>query len=239
MNLYSEIKIFDILDDVLLFVYIVEVLFRLAALGIDEFFIGYWNTIDSLVITIGFVLQVTTTDSISNNVAVFIKMVRIIRISKLVEIVGDYFELSFKNQVFTKLAELMNQMVTIIPIIMKFFPLYLISFYFLGVIGVQIFYYEADIPSELSPYNGYFEFSNFKTLLGTHFIFVQVLTEAGWSMVAADYAYRYGAYATTMLFFVICHQVIVIILTSLMKGVTWEVYNTIHHEHEDFKKKKI
>lgn len=137
----------------------------------------------------------------------------------------------------TKFTELMNQMIVIIPIIMKFFPLYMITFYFLGVIGVSIYHYDSDISPDESPYNAYSEFSNFKTLLGTQFIFVQVLCEAGWSTVAADYAYRYGAYGATMIFFVICHQIIVIILTSLMKGVTWEVYNTINGEHEDIKKK--
>lgn len=148
-------------------------------------------------------------------------MLRIFRITTLVEIIGNVFDISFKNRIATKLAELMNQMIVIIPIILKFFPLYLVTFYFLGVVGVQIYWYEADIPSELSPYNNYFEFSNFKTLLGAQFIFVQVLTEAGWSMVAFDYAFRYGAYALTMIFFVLCHQIICIILTSLMKGVTW------------------
>lgn len=109
----------------------------------------------------------------------------------------------------------------IIPIVLKFFPLYMISFYFLGVIGVQIFWYQTEIDPADSPYSFYNQFSNFKTLLGTQFVFVQVLTEAGWSLIAYDHAYRYGVFALTMLFFVICHEVIVIILTSLLKGVTW------------------
>jgi uncharacterized membrane protein YhdT len=50
---------------------------------------------------------------------------------------------------------------------------------------------------------------------------VQALTEAGWSLIAYDHAFKYGCFALTMLFFVITHEVIVIILTSLMKGVTW------------------
>lgn len=85
-----------------------------------------------------------------------------------------------------------------------------------------------------SPYSVYNEFSNFKTLLGTQFIFVQVLTEAGWSLVAYDHALRYGTFALTMLFFVISHELIVIILTSLLKGITWEVYNSIELEQEAY-----
>lgn len=65
-------------------------------------------------------------------------------------------------------------------------------------------------------------------------MFVQVLTEAGWSMVAYDHAYRYGTFALTMLFFVICHELIVIIITSLLKGVTWEVYDAISEEQANY-----
>lgn len=146
-TMYTDIHIFTVFNDILLFLYMVEVLFKLIALGAEDFFNRYWNTIDLLVISLGFILQVITKDSISNNIAVLIKMVRIFRITTLVEIIGNIFDISFKNRIVTKLAELMNQMIVIIPIILKFFPLYLVTFYFLGVVGVQIYWYEADIPS--------------------------------------------------------------------------------------------
>lgn len=60
-----------------------------------------------------------------------------------------------------------------------------------------------------------------------------------WSTVAFDHAYRYGAFAATMLFFILSHQVIVVIISSLMKGVAWQVYNTIHKKHEENKKNRI
>jgi hypothetical protein len=50
---------------------------------------------------------------------------------------------------------------------------------------------------------------------------MQVLVEAGWSSIAIDHAYKYGYYALTMLFFVLSHVVIVIVLTALLKGITW------------------
>lgn len=64
-----------------------------------------------------------------------------------------------------------------------------------------------------------------------------MLVESGYSVIAYDYGYRYGSFAGSLIFFIISHQIIVIIVTSLMKGVTWEVYNTINGEHEDIKKK--
>lgn len=42
-----------------------------------------------------------------------------------------------------------------------------------------------------------------------------------------------------MLFFILSHQVIVVIISSLMKGVAWQVYNTIHKKHEENKKNRI
>jgi hypothetical protein len=79
-----------------------------------------------------------------------------------------------------------------------------------------------------SPYNQYQEFSHFATFLNSQFIFVQVLVEAGWSLVAYDHALKYGYFGLVLMYFVLSHVVIVIILTSLMKGITWEVYYTVH-----------
>ena len=57
---------------------------------------------------------------------------------------------------------------------------------------------------------------------------MQIFIEAGWPGIAYDHAYRYGSFAATMLFFVVCHIIIVIVLTSLLKGLAWEVYFTVH-----------
>lgn len=55
----------------------------------------------------------------------------------------------------------------------------------------------------------------------TQFICVQVLVEAGWSMLAFDHSVRTGYYALVMLYFVSIHMVTVLILSSLLKGVVW------------------
>lgn len=72
-----------------------------------------------------------------------------------------------------------------------------------------------------SNYNAYQQFSHFGTFINSQFIFMQILVEAGWSSVAIDHAYKYGYYALTMLFFVFSHVIIVIVLTALLKGITW------------------
>ena len=57
---------------------------------------------------------------------------------------------------------------------------------------------------------------------------MQVLVEAGWSAIAYEHAQTYGFFALTMLFFVIAHIIIVVVLSSLLKGLSWEVYSTVH-----------
>lgn len=52
--------------------------------------------------------------------------------------------------------------------------------------------------------------------------------ESQWSEIVYDYAYRYGSFGLVMIFFVLCHAVLVTVLTSLMKGITWQVYQTMH-----------
>lgn len=239
MEMYTDIQAFSILDDILLVFYIAEVFLRMVALGLNDFFQKNWNIIDFIAVTLCLILQISTSDHVTDSISVILKMVRIFRITILMNIISDFLKISFNNKVFTKLSELMNQIAIIIPIIIKMLPLYLFSFYFLGVLGLQIFGHDTEIPASESPYGAYSEFSHFYTLFGAHFIMIQVFTAVSWSTAAFDHAYRYGSFAATVMFFILCHQVIVIIITSLMKGVTWEVYNTIHGQHENFKKQKI
>lgn len=72
----------------------------------------------------------------------------------------------------------------LLPIVIKFFPLYMISFYALGVLGSQIFYYSVD---KQTPYSDNSSFSNFNTLLGSQFLLTQILVEASWSVIAFDH----------------------------------------------------
>ena len=69
---------------------------------------------------------------------------------------------------------------------MKFFSFFLVSAYILGVFGMEIFYEAEKIP-ELNKFSVYRDTSNFSYFLGTQLIFMQVLTEAGWSFICFDY----------------------------------------------------
>jgi hypothetical protein len=45
------------------------------------------------------------------------------------------------TSIYGKIKQLLGQTAIILPIVMKFFPFFLITCYFLGVVGMEIFYY--------------------------------------------------------------------------------------------------
>ena len=119
-------------------------------------------------------MEIAPSSFVPNNSDILFKMTRIFRITMLVKLMNKTKSLSMRSDVYLKSKKLISQMAIIIPIVLKFFPLYLISYYALGVLGMQIFRKETtDVNA--SPYGDYNEFSNFKTFLGSQFIFVQVL----------------------------------------------------------------
>jgi hypothetical protein len=58
---------------------------------------------------------------------------------------------------------------------------------------------------------------------------VQILTEAGWSQIAYDHAWRSsGNFAWIMLFFCLMHITIVYIIATLIKGIFWEMFFAVN-----------
>lgn len=64
-------------------------------------------------------------------------MTRIFRITTLFKLVSD--KAKDNSSLYFKATRLFSQIAIIIPIVIKFFPIYLISLYILGVTGMQIF----------------------------------------------------------------------------------------------------
>ena len=57
---------------------------------------------------------------------------------------------------------------------------------------------------------------------------MQVLTEAGWSVLAYDHSWRNPQYFDyVMLYFCFMHIIIDYIIGTLIKGIFWEVYFTV------------
>ena len=92
---------------------------------------------------------------------------------------------------------------------------------------MEIFYDTSRMPPT-EDYGAYDEFSNFRNFVNTQTYLVQVLTEAGWSSVAFDHAKKNDSnFVGVMLYFVMCHIIIVIVLASVLKGIIWFVFITV------------
>ena len=125
-----------------------------------------------------------------------------------------------------KFKKLLGTVIIIVPLAARFIPMFLIVYYTLGITGMEIFYNLAR-QNTASP-STYDSLSNFKEFINTQFYLVQVLTEAGWSAVAYDYANRAGStWCLSLLFFVLCHAVVVLVLAAVLKGIIWFVFLTV------------
>jgi len=65
---------------------------------------------------------------------------------------------------------------------------------------------------------------------------MQILTEAGWSSVAFDVAYRAPQYyGLILIFFSTFHVIIVLVLATLIKGIFLSTFITVSIQYEDNK----
>lgn len=125
-----------------------------------------------------------------------------------------------------KFKKLLGTVIIIVPLTARFIPLFLVVYYILGILGMEIFY-DLSRQATSSP-SIYDELSNFQNLIYSQFYLVQVLTEAGWSAVAFDYANRAeGYWVAVLIFFVFCHLIVVLVLAAVLKGIIWFVFLTV------------
>lgn len=141
LTMYVDNNVFDIIDDVIMIIIVIEIVFKFVGLGPELYFNSILNIIDLFVVVIGIFLETAPVEIVPRNSGVFIKMFRIFRITLLVRLLTGYCNVKYESQVFIKLSKLLNQLALVIPIVLKFFPLYMITFYFLGAVGVSIFCY--------------------------------------------------------------------------------------------------
>ena len=113
------------------------------------------------------------------------------------------------------------------PIIIRFLPLFLFVFYVFAIIGMELFY--DSYSTDGSPlYNSYDQFASFKNFVSTQYMMIQILVEAGWSVIANDHCWRNPQYyGYIMLYFCFMHLIIVSVMSTLIKGIFWEVYFTV------------
>ena len=155
-----------------------------------------------------------------------LKVVRLFRAFPLLNLLFQNDTIYFEFDMLEKFKKLLGTVIIIVPLAARFIPLFLVVYFILGVAGMELFYNLART-STTTP-STYDSLSNFQGLINTQFYLVQVLTEAGWSAVAYDYANRAGStWALVLLFFVLCHAIIVLVLAAVLKGIIWFVFLTV------------
>ena len=100
-------------------------------MGVTNFFIDPWNKLDLVLVSIALVLELLPHYLIPNNSDVILKMSRIFRITTLIKNISKPKQLS--NGIYIKVTQLISQTAIIVPIVLKFIQLYIITFYVLRV----------------------------------------------------------------------------------------------------------
>jgi hypothetical protein len=159
-----------------------------------------------------------------HSLAGLFKLVRVFRVFSAIR--AEFPSECFYFEMLEKFKKLMGTVIMIVPLAARFIPLFLVTYFMLGVLGTEIFY-NLSRTATTTP-SVYDSLSNFRGLINTQFYLVQVLTEAGWSAVAFDYANRAGSnWSLVLLFFVMCHVIIVLVLAAVLKGIIWFVFLTV------------
>lgn len=216
LDIYAHHRVFDIIDDINMILMIILTAFKLLAEGPEIFFNNYLDIFDLIILLIALFFEIAPSSINPRNAAIIAKMFRIYKINQIFDFISERFRLN--SNIYEKFSQLVTHIGLLFPILLKFFPLYLISFYAIGVLGTQIFSYHINSETD---YSGNRQFSNFDTLIGSQFLLIQILVEASWSYLVFDHIARYGYYTLIVIFFIFCHQIIVILLSSLFKGIVW------------------
>ena len=149
------------LDDIFVWIFVVELLLRIIGFGPENFFAERWNNLDSVLVLLGLLFFFLPIESGASSIS---KIGRIFRVASLLRVIshGNFFEVRFRF--FVKLKMLFQVLLEIMPIILKFIPLILFAFFAFAILGMELFYNSYSTAG--SPqYNGYSQFASFRNFL--------------------------------------------------------------------------
>ena len=162
----------EILDQVISCLLLLDIFLRIASGGLEDYIGGEWNVLDSALIVVCIIC------SFSSQLHEFSGLLKIVRIFRAFPIIKTAIKgncLSF--EMVEKFNKLLGTVVIIVPLAARFIPLFLVTYYILGVLGTEILY-DLSRTATTTP-SMYDSLSNFRGLINTQFYLVQVLTEAG------------------------------------------------------------
>lgn len=211
-------------DDFFVWLFFCDLLLRIVAVGPENFFYNRWNKVDTSLTLVGvgffFVIDTTGADSL-------IRMSKIFRVATVVRVASHSSWKGMDWYIFQRIKNIFEVMMEILPIILKFMPLMVFFFYIFAIIGMEVFYNSYDtLGSPL--YNSYQQFQSFRTFIQSQYLLVQILAKSAWSHVAYDHCFRNPDYFTpVMIFFTGTQITLVYIVSTIIKGVFWEIYFTV------------
>ena len=62
--------------------------------------------------------------------------------------------------------------------------------------------------------------------------------EAGWTVYIDDYAYKFGNFFMTEMYFILWNMLIQLVITSLLKGFVWEIFSVVDDTEVQYQRKK-
>ena len=229
--MYRNSPLVETFDDIFIWVFFVELIVRIVAFGPELFFMDRWNYVDTFLVAFGITFYFVPGRSNADGI---VRMSRVFRLASLLRLVSHSNYLKrVKLEVWIKLRNIFSILLEIFPIILKFMHLFAFFFYIYVIFGMEVFY-NFYATKGVPAYNQYIQFGSFASFTKGMYVMVQILTEAGWSMVTFDHCWRapeYFGYIT--LFFCLCHITIVYIIATLIKGIFWEVFLTVNEIFED------
>lgn len=131
--LYSGNSTFLLIDDIVSYLFLVDIFIRVIGDGPENYFNKEWNTMDMSVILIGLLFTIT---SVSTVFPPLLKILRIYRISALAKLLFQNKFIQIEFELLQKFKNLFQKIIIILPIIIRFVPLFLIFYYILGIVGM-------------------------------------------------------------------------------------------------------
>lgn len=111
---------------------------RVVGIGPSKFFAVRWNTLDAMMIVTNVVFFFIRAEGKGFNI---IKMFRFFRLAGFIRILllSPYCK-GLNNSIINNIKRVFTTFLEIMPIIVKFFHLFVFIFFVFGIIGMEIFY---------------------------------------------------------------------------------------------------
>ncbi len=120
-------------------IFVVELTLKLIAIGPENYFKDPWNKLDFFITVLIFGSEVYAVGHNVSNVDILLKLTRAYRIALLPQYFYDKRKIVSLYDFSIKISRLITQMIMTISIVAEYFPIYLVFFYFFGVLGLQMF----------------------------------------------------------------------------------------------------